>query len=83
MEIDIALLKEAALNLSPYKRLQLINTLWENLKGVEQDKIDQAWLQESKDRLRAFRQGEVGTVDGETALAGLKAKLSQGAHTAR
>lgn len=51
MEIDIALLIEAALNLSPYKRLQLINALWENLKGVEQDKIDQTWLQESKGRL--------------------------------
>ncbi len=69
MEIDIALLKDAALNLSPYKRLQLINALWESLKGVGQDKIDQAWLQESKDRLQAFRQGEVGTVDGEDRIS--------------
>ena len=82
MDIDIVLLKEAALKLSPYERIQLINALLESLESLDQDGIDQTWLQEPKGRLQAYRQGEVNTVDGETALAGLKVKLSQRKHTA-
>jgi putative addiction module component (TIGR02574 family) len=82
MEIDIVLLKEAALKLSPNKKIQLINALSESLKAVGQDEIDQTWLDESKDRLQSYRRDEVNAVDGETTLTGLKVKLSQRKHTA-
>ena len=77
MDIDSVLLKEDALKLSPFERAELINALLESLDAADQDEIDQAWLKESQDRLRAYRQGEIEAVDGETALAELKTKLSQ------
>lgn len=75
--MDSVLLTEAALKLSPFERAQLIDALWQSLDPAEQDAIDQAWLDESKDRLRAFQQGQLAAVDGETALSALKDQLSQ------
>jgi len=75
--MDSVLLTEAALKLSPFERAQLIDALWQSLDPAEQDAIDQAWLDESKDRLQAFQQGQLEAVDGETALSALKDQLSQ------
>jgi hypothetical protein len=49
---------------------------------VDQDGIAQTWLEESKRRLQAYRQDEVNTADGETALTGRKVKLPQRKHKA-
>ena len=76
-DMDSVLLTEAALKLSPFERAQLIDALWQSLDPAEQDAIDQAWLNESKDRLQAFQQGQLAAVDGETALSALKDQLSQ------
>ena len=75
--MDSMLLREQALKLSAFERAQLIDALWQSLDPAEQAAIDRAWLEEAKDRLQAYRQGEVEAVDGETALAELKAKLSE------
>ena len=75
--MDSMLLREQALKLSAFERAQLIDALWQSLDPAEQAAIDRAWLEEAKDRLQAYRQGEVEAVDGETALADLKAKLSE------
>lgn len=63
--MDGILLKEAALKLSPFERAQLIDALWQSLDPSDQTAIDQAWLEESQDRLQAYHQGEIETVDGE------------------
>ena len=75
--MDSILLKEAALKLSAYEKAQLIDALWQTLDSADQAAIDNAWVEESKDRLKAYRQGELEAVDGETALSEVKAKLSQ------
>lgn len=75
--MDNILLKEAALKLSPFERAQLIDALWQSLDPVEQQAIDQTWTEESKDRLAAYRRGEIEALDGESALSELKEKLSQ------
>jgi putative addiction module component (TIGR02574 family) len=74
--MDSILLKEAALKLSPFERAQLIDALWQSLDPSDQAEIDAAWLEESKDRLTAYRQGEIEAVDGESALANLRNQLS-------
>ncbi len=74
--MDSILLKEAALKLSAFERAQLIDALWQSLDPAEQAEIDQAWLEESQDRLAAYRRGEIEAIDGESALAALKDKLS-------
>jgi putative addiction module component (TIGR02574 family) len=75
--MDSVLLKEAALKLSPFERAQLIDALWQSLDPVEQTEIDQAWVEESSDRLSAYQQGEIEAVDGESVLSELKEKLSR------
>ena len=75
--MDRILLKEAALKLSGYEKAQLIDALWQTLDSADQAAIYNAWVEESKDRLKAYRQGELEAVDGETALSEVKAKLSQ------
>ena len=74
--MDNILLREAALKLSPFERAQLIDALWQSLDPAEQEAIDRAWVEESKDRLNAYRKGEVEALDGESALSELKGKLS-------
>lgn len=75
--MDSILLQEEALKLSAFERAQLIDALWQSLDPTEQAEIDQAWLEESQDRLSAYRRGEIEAVDGESALSALKDKLSQ------
>lgn len=75
--MDNILLTEAALKLSPFERAQLIDALWQSLDPVDQANIDQAWLDESRDRLAAYRRGEIEAVEGDRALANLKDQLSQ------
>ena len=74
--MDSVLLKEAALKLSPFERAQLIDALWQSLDPAEQEAIDALWLTESKDRLTAYRQGNIESVDGESALATIRNQLS-------
>ena len=75
--MDSVLLREAALKLSPFERAQLIDTLWQSLDPAHQAEIDQAWLEESNDRLNAYQRGEIEAVDGESVLSELKEKLSR------
>ncbi len=39
--------------------LWLIDALLESLDSTEQKEIDRAWLEESKDRLKAFQAGDI------------------------
>lgn len=75
--MDSVLLTQEALKLSPYERAQLIDALLESLDPAEQEEIDRAWLEESRERLKAFQAGNLDAVDGETVLTELREKLSQ------
>jgi len=70
----IALEKEA-LKLSAEEKAHLIDTLWRSLDAVEQGAVDRAWLDESKERLKAFRAGELKALDGASALKSIEAGL--------
>ena len=69
------LLAQEALKLSPLERAQLIDELWRSLDPAEQIVVDRAWLEESRDRLAAFRAGELKAEAGETALREIEAEL--------
>lgn len=73
--MDSAILTQEALRLSPWERAQVIDALWQSLDPGEQTAIDRAWLAESHDRLRAYREGAVKALDGEAALATIEAGL--------
>ena len=68
-------LEEEALKLSAEEKARMIDALWRSLDPLEQETIDRAWLAESRDRLRAFRAGELKALDGENAIKSIEAEL--------
>ena len=72
----IALEKEA-MKLSAEEKAHMIDALWQSLDPAEQESVDRAWLVESRDRLNAFRAGELKSLDGEAALKDIEAELKR------
>jgi putative addiction module component (TIGR02574 family) len=70
----IALEKEA-LKLSAEEKAHMIDALWRSLDPAEQATIDRAWLAESRDRLEAFRRGELKALDGDATLKSIESEL--------
>ena len=75
--MDSAILAKEALKLSALERAQLIDELWRSLDPDEQVAVDRAWLEESRDRLQAFREGKLKAVDGEATLREIEAELGR------
>ena len=73
--MDSVLLANEALKLTALERAQIIDALWRSLDPAEQASIDQAWLVESRDRHRAYREGELKALDGEEALREIETGL--------
>jgi putative addiction module component (TIGR02574 family) len=70
-------LEEAALKLSAQEKAHMIDALWQSLDPAEQKSIDRLWLDESQDRLNAFRAGEIKALDGEGTLRSIQAGLGK------
>ncbi|MBI5396493.1 MAG: addiction module protein [Verrucomicrobia bacterium] len=75
--MDNVILTREALKLPPAERVQVIDSLWQSLDPAEQAAIDQAWLEESRDRLKAHHEGKLAAVDGEEALRRIEADLGK------
>ena len=75
--MDSAILSKEALKLSPLERAHLIDELWRSLDPADQASVDRAWLEEARDRLKAFREGKLKAVDGEVALREIEAGLGR------
>lgn len=73
--MDSVLLANEALKLPAWERAQIIDALWRSLDPAEQASIDQAWLVESRDRLRAYREGKLKALDGEESLREIETGL--------
>ena len=73
--MDSAVLAKEALRLPALERAQIIDALWESLDPAAQTAIDQAWLRESQDRLKAYREGKLPADDGEKTLRAIEAEL--------
>ncbi len=68
-------LEKEVLKLSAEEKAHMIDALWRSLDPAEQAAVDRAWLAESRDRLQAFRSGELKALDGDTALKSLESEL--------
>ena len=75
--MDSAILSKAALQLTPFEKAQMIDALWQSLDPAEQESVDRAWLAESRDRLQAFRAGELKALDGEETLRSITSELGK------
>lgn len=68
-------LEKEVLKLSAEEKAHMIDALWRSLDPVEQEAVDRAWLAESRDRLQAFRKGELKALDGEAAIKSIESEL--------
>ncbi len=75
--MESAVLAKEALRLTPFEKAQIIDALWQSLDPVEQEPVDRAWLAESRDRLNAFRTGEIKALDGEDAIKSIESELNR------
>jgi putative addiction module component (TIGR02574 family) len=75
--MDSAILAKEALQLTPFEKAQIIDALWQSLDPAEQESVDRAWLAESRDRLQAFRAGELKALDGEEVLRSIASELGK------
>ena len=72
-------IESEALKLSAEEKAHMIDTLWRSLDSAEQNAVDRAWLAESRDRLQAFRSGELQSLDGDEALNAIASELRDAA----
>lgn len=72
--MDAVILQEEALQLPERDRALLADKLLASLSPTSPE-IEHAWIRETNDRLDAFRQGQIQAVDGEEAMADLKARF--------
>ena len=75
--MDSAILAKEALQLTPFEKAQIIDALWQSLDPAEQESVDRAWLAESRDRLQAFRAGELKALAGEETLRSIASELGK------
>ena len=75
--MESAILAKEALQLSPFEKAQIIDALWQSLDPAEQESVDRAWLAESRDRLKAFRAGQIKALDGDETIRSITAELGK------
>ena len=75
--MDSAILAKEALQLTPFEKAQIIDVLWQSLDPAKQKSVDRAWLAESRNRLQAFRAGELKALDGGETLRSITSELGK------
>lgn len=73
--MDSVILANEALKLPAWEKAQLIDKLWRSLDPAELKSVEQAWLSESRERIKAYKEGSLQAKDGEQALLDIEADL--------
>jgi putative addiction module component (TIGR02574 family) len=73
--MSLTSIQEEIIRLSSTERAMLIDILWESLDEERVKEIEAQWAAESEDRIDAVDRGELPTVDGPSALEGLRSSL--------
>ena len=68
MNERIKKLTEQACLLPPIERAELVEGILQTLDAIDTN-LDQLWVQEAKDRLAAYRRGEIEALDFDETLA--------------
>jgi putative addiction module component (TIGR02574 family) len=71
MNAKIKALSEEARKLTPEERIELIEDLQRSLQPTDPE-IDRLWAEEAKDRLEAYRRGEIDAIALEEVIASIQ-----------
>lgn len=76
MNVKAKALSEQARQLTPEERIELVEDILRSLDLRSLDepdpKIDELWATEARDRLEAYRRGEIEAIPLEEVIAGLQ-----------
>ena len=72
MNERIKRLTDEAIGLSPDERAELVEGILQSLDPTDA-RLDRLWADEAKDRLAAYRRGEIESCDLDAVLAGHRA----------
>ena len=72
---DAAVIEKEAMQLSEAQRAVLAERLLESISPTPKP-IQEAWIREANDRMRAYRSGEISAVDGPEAIAKLRDRFA-------
>jgi hypothetical protein len=73
--MSLTSIQEQIGRLSSADRARLIDILWETLDENHVEEIEAKWVAESEMRIDAVDQGELPTLDGQSALRDLRSSL--------
>lgn len=73
--MTLAKAQETVKELSAQDRAELLDWLWEGLQPEAGLQVQGRWALESEDRIDAVDRGELPTVDGRSAMEGLRRSL--------
>ncbi len=76
MNNQIKKLAEEAKKLSPQEQAELVEDILQNLEATDPH-LDQLWVQGARDRLEAYRSGELGAQDFASTLSKQRATHSR------
>lgn len=71
----LAKVQESAMELPAGERAELLDWLWDTLQPQGVLELQERWAAGAEQRIEAVERGELTTVDGPTALAGLRRSL--------
>jgi len=71
MNAKVKALSEQARKLTPEERIALIEDLQRSLHPTDPE-IDRLWAEEAKDRLEAYRRGEIDAIPLEEVIANIQ-----------
>jgi hypothetical protein len=74
--MDAAIIEKEALQLPDAERALLADRLLSSLSQTS-DEVKQAWIREADDRMEAFREGKISSVEGPDAIKDLKARFAR------
>jgi len=73
--MSLTSIQEEIVRLSSAERAMLIDFLWETLDEERVRDIEAKWAAESEDRIDAVDRGDLGSINGPSALREFRAEL--------
>ena len=74
--MDAAIIEKEALLLPESERALLADRLIESISHIT-SKVKSAWIQESDERMKAYRSGRIESVDGPQAIGKIRTRLGR------
>ena len=74
--MDAAIIEEEALRMPEFQRALLADRLIQSISPIAAE-LRESWVRESDDRMAAYRDGEILSVDGSQAMADLRRRFGR------